>query len=104
MKLITKRSLIREVAKCWRAQYQCYMSTERIAIAEKLDALNVETATAEEVAKIIGNNSWCSLPPCEECEDQVAAIVSLGLPEGDHFYICPTCLKKALALIYNEEC
>lgn len=98
MKIITIRTQIREVAKRWKLQY----GRTRTDIANLLEALDVETATAEDVERIIGNGSWVHPIPCDECREKHEIVVQLGEEpdyESSTVNICQECLRKALMLI-----
>lgn len=107
MKLITERQKIRGVAEAWRAQYcQPYRvrfsdSDEKDEKLSRLLALDVETATAADVAAIIGNTTWAGPERCQECEQTCAVVVQLGEEpdyESNTAWVCVECLRKALAL------
>lgn len=95
MELITIRTQIRNVARRWRAFYQNTQlwDAARAAIADKLDVLNPETATAEDVRNIIGNDSWACAQWCEECDQRKETLVEVG-----DDYVCADCLRAAAAL------
>jgi len=102
VKLITERTQVRDVAARWRAQYPGSRTDDKDAIAEKLDALDVDTATAEDVAAIIGNDSWCGPSTCNEC----GAVVTVAVMVGEEPYyesatatLCFACVEKALSLM-----
>jgi hypothetical protein len=103
MKLITERSEIRTVAKRWRAQYIAAFdrSPDKKQIAIKLDELDPETATAADVARIIGNKSWVETV-CDECGARGVDVVEMG-QEPDYesctAHVCGDCLAKALRLL-----
>lgn len=108
MKLLDARTQIREVAARWRDHYLdngVWASTMRNSdtgtIDVELRALDVETATPQDVAAIIGNDSWCCPQRCDECGDRKWQVVRLG-EEPDYesatANICVDCLRKALAL------
>lgn len=107
MKLITSRDLIRKVPERWKAQYcnggqwgNTLVSGSTKAVYEALVALDLETATADQVAAIIGNESW-SRNMCNECGQNVDAVVEIGQPpdyESATAYACGPCLYKATAL------
>ena len=117
MNLITQRMLIRAVAKRWRKQYEPFkydapLFSERNGlsrdltkrqIAEKLDALDPETATADDVANIIGNRSWTRLE-CHECGREVDAVVEVGEKpdyESATAKLCKDCAEKAASIWLN---
>lgn len=100
MKVITIRSQIREVAGRWRATYGAgQYGADKVAILKKLEALDPENATAEEVADIIGNRSWAQPQPCDECKDAFGLVVQVGAEpdyESNTACLCVPCLEKAV--------
>lgn len=107
MELITERSLIRTVAARWKEQASRRSASFRVqAISAKLDALDGETATAQDVADIIGNHSWTDVPSCDECGEQTDAVVRVGEEPDDESataWFCLECLQKAAAMITGKE-
>ena len=104
MKLITIRSQIQDVAGRWAIQY--YSNGERARdkkILQALLALNTATATAEDVAAIIGNPTWVCPQTCSECKNEyVDAVVEVGEEPNygsNTAWLCRDCLIKALALM-----
>lgn len=104
MKLITERSLIKDICDHWKEQYGRSIAKgkdDKYNIYCKLCALDTDIATKEDIADIIGNDSWVKVH-CDECNKNVATVVVLG-EEYDYdsktAYICPNCLKKALKLL-----
>jgi hypothetical protein len=110
MKLITIRSQIRDVAAKFSARYRGKSGNPawRETI-ERLEHLDKETATPEDVAAIIGNNAqyWVGPMNCDECGIKSEVVVMLG-PEPNPYenantvWICPSCLQKALTLIVQQ--
>lgn len=112
MKLTTQRELIRTVAANWRRAYGPDFSDLHFSrhvdksrhpltkkqIMERLDALDGETATAEEVNAIIGNKLWTRLV-CDECgrEDADAVLVVGEEPDYDSCTasLCRSCVQQA---------
>lgn len=110
MKLLTERVLIREVARRWKAQYAAYKShggkdaKEKQDIGRKLAALDGETATAADVAAIIGNDSWTRIDHCDECgADNLPAAVRLAEDSESSADICLPCLRKAMRLAAGAD-
>lgn len=111
MKLLTERVLIREVAQRWKAQYAGYRgptpsdTAEKAAIGHKLAALDAETATAADVAAIIGNDSWTRIDHCDECgaENLAVAVRLADDTESSSADICLPCLRKAVRLASGVE-
>ncbi len=61
-------------------------------------ALNPEAATAGEVAKIIGNDSWAGPRACFECGGQRQQTIQFS-DQDDAFELCLLCIRKAHKLI-----
>lgn len=103
MKLITQRVLIQEVAARWYNQYYPFSrhSPNKEEKYIQLRQLDGDTATADEVKKIIGNTSWTRVPKCDECGAEPPAVVRIGEPpdyESSTATICLKCLVKAAKL------
>ena len=101
MTVITERQLIRHVAKAWATQYAGSADTEKQEIGRHLAALNGKTASADQVAQIIGNRSWTQLR-CDECGQMVPWVVQVG--EEDDYEsrtatLCRACVRQAAKLI-----
>ena len=110
MHLLNERNQVRKVADRWLAQYGLYGSygadNRRRSIGRKLLALDKETATAEDVAEIIGNTSWVCQQKCGECGTKSWNIVQVGEPldyESATAYLCVNCLRAAVKLVEDEE-
>lgn len=115
MKLTTQRDLIRSVAARWRQQYEPFTNDDKPLfsvrngyrepirekpIAEKLDALDKETATAADVAAIIGNESWTRLT-CDECGKDTDAVLTVGQEpdyESHTASLCRSCVERAYSI------
>lgn len=106
MKLMTTRSMIQGVAQAWRFQYERFKcGADKMEIADKLDALDKDTATSEDVARIIGNDSWTKLR-CDECARYVEAVVQVGEEpeiESHTACLCRECFDNANALWPNPS-
>jgi len=107
MKLITQRDMILGVAKRWFAQYghalheSGFRDTHTFGnTLERLRLLDLETASAKDVADIIGNASWTDLT-CDECQSHVDLVVQVGQEpdyESATASLCKECLAKAFGL------
>lgn len=101
MKVITQRTLVREVADRWDRQYPPRTApSDKVAIGRALRGLDLATASPRKVDAIIGNNSWTEVPSCDECEDDcLSVVVQLG-EEPDYesatANVCIKCLRAAL--------
>lgn len=110
MTLTTQRDLIRAVAWRWESMIQNRFLADQIiprgkdfpgtkktaaAIAEELRQLDKETASREDVDFIIGNSSWTTLW-CDECRQEVGAVVRLGESDEERrMNVCPACILQA---------
>lgn len=103
MKVETLRDQVRTVADRWANVYgRGSYRQDKIDILAKLRTLDVETATAEDVAAIIGNGSWVCQRRCHECNIDTYDAVELGEPpdyESATATICRSCLVAALDLL-----
>lgn len=105
MKLISQTHDINTVAARWRRQYPegsvHTTSGDPELVYQQLLKLDHATATAADVAKIIGNDSWCGPKSCHECGTKVLATVELGQSDSceDPLQFCASCLTHALRLL-----
>lgn len=105
MKIITKRSIISAVADKYRAQFLgVKMYEERTAYdLKRLNDLELETCTEDDIKKIIGNSSWTT-NYCSECRGDFEKTVSIGRYDyGESIMLCEACIEKALKLIRSQE-
>ena len=107
MELITERTKVHSVLQRWRRQYpvgRC--AKDKQLIGDRLALLDLETATAQDVAAIIGNDSWCGPEECNECGQKVPVAVQLGEEpnyESRTAVVCADCLQKACGLLLNAK-
>lgn len=106
MKLITERTQVRDVAARWASSYPTNgpygRDPDKQAITKALAALDAETATAADVAAIIGNDTWCGPSTCNECGAVVEVAVQVGEEpdyESSTATLCFACVDQALALM-----
>lgn len=103
MKHIKERNMVRDVAARWRSIYGSgQYGNDKLEILQRLEALDPETATAEQVAAIIGNNTWAGPEACSECGIESWGVVQLGEEpdyESQTTLICRACLLEAVRLI-----
>jgi len=101
-RLLTRRPLIQSVAARWRQQYYRsgawggYTGDARL-IYEKLSALNLDSATRQEVDDIIGNSSWTVIQ-CGGCQRDVEVAAEVGeLPDWESatVILCAECIALA---------
>ena len=108
---MSEREQVRAVSQEWKKSHrdpECRMRDGRTAgeIAARLDALDPETATAEDVFAAIGHRSWACQQTCDECGEESWSCVEIGEEPNDESCtatICEGCLRKALALIEWER-
>jgi len=109
MEVITKQDKIVGAAKNWRAQYYIGRKWRDIwhgnsrEIWQQLKALSPD-AIEQDVTAIIGNATWTE-NACSECGEDSDMLIQLGQPPDDDsntVYICPKCLKRALALVGEQ--
>ena len=97
MKLITKKMMIKDIARRLLVQYPFGMFKDKDACYEKLIKLP-ENATEADVVNIVGNKSWTSIK-CKECIKECDAAVMLrDDAEDPDVFICQECLEKAMDL------
>ena len=107
MNIITTRQNILAVADRWEKQYgkgTAYHSAEKMEKLSRLRALDLSTATVEDVGKIV-SDSWVRLE-CDECGKSVDALVVVGQPmdyESATARICVVCIAKAARLARQES-
>jgi hypothetical protein len=68
--------------------------------------LDKETATAKDVADIIGNTSWAREQKCDECGQYVGALVEIGEEydyESSIAWVYRRCIEKAVGLFGDAE-
>lgn len=98
MNLGLSRALVLSAPRRWEAQYGESTDAGKQRITVALNKLDPATATAAEVAAIIGNKSW-SYFSCDECGQYVEQAVTVG---GEHsenpITLCVSCARAAAAL------
>ena len=106
MIVLDERTQVKQAIQLWVAMYgldRTYGADKRgRRVGAELMALNQETATAEDVAEIIGNSSWARERACNECGKKTWDIVELGEPpdyESATACVCRDCLRAALRLL-----
>ena len=102
MELQDERSQLRTVAQRWRKAYSMSpwaADADKQDIGKALAALDAETATAEDVARIIGNRTWVGPKTCHECGAETWATVEVGQEDCETATVCADCLRAALRLL-----
>lgn len=75
------------------------------AVGKELAALDPATASAEQVAEIIGNNSWARPRACGECGVKTWNLVQIGEPsdyESKTADLCESCLRAGALLASHK--
>ena len=107
MKLETQRLEILTVVDRWRKRHGgAAIGDDRLRVLNELERLDLEKCSAEDVNRIIGNDSWTRVNPCHECGADSVHTVMLGQePEYESYtaWICKECMNKAIALIESVE-
>jgi len=119
MKVTTQRELIRALPRRWRNTYKPFSGVPAIMypgnkkgspipnkrdVADKLDLIDVETATPEEIGDIIGNTSWTRLT-CDQCREECERVISVGEEpnyDSNTASLCPSCLSQAALTLANS--
>lgn len=94
MEIITKREQIKAGISDWSRYYgyRPHCSGQ----LSKLQQLDPETCSSEDVEKVIGNDSWTALY-CDECKRPVEAVAQFDTEDYDRpLRICLSCLKAAV--------
>jgi hypothetical protein len=106
MIVLDERTQVKDAIQRWVQMYgldRTYSTDKRRRlVGAELMALDQETATAAEVAEIIGNSYWARKRACNECGKETWQVVELGEPpdyESATACICRDCLRAALRLL-----
>ena len=92
MKLITREYLASIALDRWNEQDP----QGKGGVESKLEALG-GNPSPESVDLVIGNDSWTSTPPCDECCLSDREVIQLGC-EDDDLHICRECITLAGSL------
>lgn len=108
MKIRTERERIKEVVE----RYRPYPGKEnemwkvgmtRRELIDKLKALDLNTATAEDIVAIVGHEGCVSFH-CNECHAKSQEVVELQTGEGHlTMYLCRKCTEKAILMFKQHE-
>lgn len=105
MKLVTKRDVIENLVVAWENQFGSDPEKPQWKkVLIHLRAMDLATATEEQIAAIIGNRSWTRLE-CIECKQDCRTAIQLGQAfdaESQTAYLCPNCLRVALSELTSE--
>lgn len=106
MRLLTMPAQIRAAAANWRKEYpprQLVGVPPRWAdeVYASLLALDLETATEEQVTAVVGDDRWIMRALCDECPGQIDAVVEIGMEpsfESATVYLCAACVGRLFHL------
>ena len=102
--ITTERDIIRSVPKRWEQQYaRSSIKFERIT--KRLQELDVETCTVEDISRIIGNDSWVRMR-CDSCSDSVLWRITLGEEEDYESRttsLFRNCFDEAVQLVKDSD-
>ena len=109
MKIVTARDRIRTVAERWKRQYKTrnrcgiwrsWSDAHAISERNRLDALDVESCSVQDVEKII--QGWANIK-CYECgATSIPHVVQIGEDPtitSWTVWLCESCIAKAHAMI-----
>ena len=102
MIVLDERTQVKQAIQQWIAIYGYGADTRGRRVGAELMALDKETATADQVAEIIGNSSWARERACHECGKEAWDVVELGEQpdyESATACVCRDCLHAALRLL-----
>lgn len=106
MIVLDERTQVKNAIQRWVQMYgldRSYGADKRGRhVGAELMALDQETATAADVAEIIGNSFWARKRACYECGKETWQVVELSEPADDESAtacICRDCLRAALRLL-----
>lgn len=106
MIVLDERTQVKQAIQRWVRMYgldRTYGADQHgRRVGAELMALDQETATAADVAEIIGNSSWACERPCNECGQETWSAVEIGEPpdyESATAVVCGACLRAALRLL-----
>ena len=107
LRAITLRSQIHAAARDYEAAVALQGCDEDdLAIIAALHRMDVNTATADDLARLIGNTSWACPQECTVCKQSYPAVVLMGeTPTEDSRTIlaCRGCLLRAIETLDAEE-
>lgn len=114
MKKITRRDVIRNVLKSAKQTYDNdYWLDRRLmtgetprTMIERLELLNLETCSKEDVDKAWGKGSWNSMPNCGHCKTRDQEVTYEIGEESDYeshtAFLCEKCMQE-LVDEFNKE-
>lgn len=106
MKIYDERQAIQEAIAFWLDRYDLRGPRGHLfsSTTAKIQTLDPETVTAEELNQIFGNNYWTQPEECRECGEIAWNTIEFHNPDkNNRTWICGDCLQKALELL-EEPC
>lgn len=115
MKTITRRDVIRNVLKSARRTYDNEYWIDRVlatgetprAMISRLEGLDLETCSIEDVDKAWGRGSWNSMPFCSECKTRDQDVTYQIGEEPDYesrtAFLCADCMRKLVEEYLAEQ-
>ncbi len=103
------REQIRTVAARWDAVYgprfdfQIVGPGDSRSISEALHSFDPETASADDVAVVIGNGSWVEMPMCLECKTATTDAAGFGDEDIGVAWCCAQCMRRALRKLAGDR-
>lgn len=97
MNIVLEKEKLATVLPRWERQYGGREDPDKAKITRELNALDWTKATAAEVEKIIGNQSWTK-EICGDCGEYSMPVVQFGQYGDRDFCLCSTCIGKAAVL------
>ena len=113
MRIITRRDLIKNIAKQWKQAFYHndgdkwrYASTVQAELVyDKLQELDLKACSREEVDGVTGKEYWTEII-CDECKKDVDVVIQVGENE-DHdsrtANVCPECFGRAMSMMRKEQ-
>lgn len=105
--LITERSMIRGIIASWEKSYYYprdgWYDEEKHRICDKLSALDLDTCSVENIAAIIGNDSWTTCQ-CNQCGSKEFPFVMVGEKPGYDratAILCRNCIRKVFDVMLD---
>jgi hypothetical protein len=105
-RLVTRQEIIKDVPSRWKESYperDRMLAAGRTAgqIEDALFALDLESATVDDVKRIIGNASWTELT-CGICEMDRDAVISVPKEYDGPTLVCRTC-ADGISTMFAEQ-
>lgn len=97
--LLTERAQINRLANDYYRYYaDSGLGPKRKQILKELQALDKSSATAQDVAQIIGSDTWVAPRECDQCYERTWDAVMFVHENRNRPILCKKCLQQALSL------